>query len=242
MRAATHVFELPGSQIALKTRVRGKGGSKYGRQDERRQTLVVREGAALLQVNLFDYLDTGLFLDHRPLRLRVAGEAKRKRFLNLFAYTGAASVHAALGGAHDTTTVDLSATYLQWAGENLALNGCTGATHRLVQADVLAWLAAERTQYDLIFCDPPTFSNSARAADFDIQRDHVRLLRAALSRLSASGVLYFSNNFRRFKLDEAALAEFAEVQDISAETIPPDFVRNPRIHRCWLLRRRLDVG
>jgi len=241
VRAATHVFALPGSQIALKTRVRGKGGSKYGRQDERRQTLVVREGAALLQVNLFDYLDTGLFLDHRPLRLRVAGEAKRKRFLNLFAYTGAASVHAALGGAHDTTTVDLSATYLQWAGENLALNGCTGATHRLVQADVLAWLAAERSQYDLIFCDPPTFSNSARAADFDIQRDHVRLLRAALSRLSASGVLYFSNNFRRFKLDEAALAEFAEVQDISAATIPPDFARNPRIHRCWVLRRR-DVG
>lgn len=242
VRAATQVFELPGSQIALKTRVRGKGGSKYGRQDERRQTLVVREGAALLQVNLFDYLDTGLFLDHRPMRLRLAAEARRKRFLNLFAYTGAASVHAALGGAHDTTTVDLSATYLQWAGENLALNGCTGATHRLVQADVIAWLAAERTQYDLIFCDPPTFSNSARAADFDIQRDHVRLLRAALSRLSRNGVLYFSNNFRRFKLDAEALAGFAEVQEISAETIPPDFARNPRIHRCWAIRQRLDVG
>lgn len=237
VRAATQVFELPGSQIALKTRVRGKGGSKYGRQDERRQTLVVREGAALLQVNLFDYLDTGLFLDHRPMRLRLAAEARRKRFLNLFAYTGAASVHAALGGAHDTTTVDLSATYLQWAGENLALNGCTGATHRLVQADVIAWLAAERTQYDVIFCDPPTFSNSARAADFDIQRDHVRLLRAALSRLSRNGVLYFSNNFRRFKLDAEALAGFAEVQEISAETIPPDFARNPRIHRCWAVQR-----
>jgi 23S rRNA (guanine2445-N2)-methyltransferase / 23S rRNA (guanine2069-N7)-methyltransferase len=238
VRAASAVFALPVEHIAIKTRVRGKGGSTYSRQDQRNELLVVREGAALLRVNLFDYLDTGLFLDHRPMRLRLAAEAKGQRFLNLFAYTGAATVHAALGGASDTTTVDLSATYLHWASENLALNGCTGPSHRLQQADVMAWLAADRGQYGLIFLDPPTFSNSARAEDFDIQLSHVALLRLAMARLGPGGSLYFSNNFRRFRLDEPAVAEFADVQDISEHTIDPDFARNPRIHRCWRLRHR----
>ncbi|MBS0463951.1 MAG: bifunctional 23S rRNA (guanine(2069)-N(7))-methyltransferase RlmK/23S rRNA (guanine(2445)-N(2))-methyltransferase RlmL [Proteobacteria bacterium] len=237
VRAVTEVFAVPREQIAIKTRARGRGGAKYGAMAQRGQYLVVREGAARLRVNLFDYLDTGLFLDHRPLRARIAQLARGKRFLNLFAYTGAASVQAAVGGAASTTSVDLSATYLQWAADNLALNGCGGAAHRLVQADALAWLEAERGQYDLIFCDPPTFSNSARAQDFDVQREHVRLLRAALARLALGGVLYFSNNFRRFKLDEAALAELADISDISAQTVPPDFSRNPRIHRCWEMRR-----
>ncbi|MBS0212801.1 MAG: bifunctional 23S rRNA (guanine(2069)-N(7))-methyltransferase RlmK/23S rRNA (guanine(2445)-N(2))-methyltransferase RlmL [Proteobacteria bacterium] len=237
VRAAGEAFAVPRERIALKTRARGKGGSQYGAMAQRGEFLVVREGVARLRVNLFDYLDTGLFLDHRPLRARIAHIARGKRFLNLFAYTGAASVQAAVGGAAQTTSVDLSATYLQWAADNLALNGCTGGAHRLVQADALAWLEAERDQYDLIFCDPPTFSNSARAEDFDVQREHVRLLRAALARLALGGVLYFSNNFRRFKLDEAALADCADIHDISAATIPVDFERNPRIHRCWELRR-----
>jgi len=236
VRAAGAVFALPAEQIAIKTRVRGKGGSTYGRHDQRNESMLVREGKALLRVNLFDYLDTGLFLDHRPMRMRLAAEASGQRFLNLFAYTGAATVHAALGGASDTTTVDLSATYLRWASENLARNGCTGPSHRLQQADVMAWLAADRSQYGLIFCDPPTFSNSARTEDFDIQLSHVALLRLAMARLSAGGSLYFSNNFRRFRLDHAALAEFADVQDISEHCIDPDFARNPRIHRCWRLR------
>ena len=236
VRAASEVFELPRERIAIKTRARGKGGSKYGAMDQRGEYIVVREGAARLRVNLFDYLDTGLFLDHRPLRARIAVEARGKRFLNLFAHTGAASVQAAVGGAAQTTSVDLSATYLQWAADNLALNGRTGSAHRLVQADAIAWLEAEREQYDLIFCDPPTFSNSARAEDFDVQREHVRLLRAALARLVPDGVLYFSNNFRRFHLDEQALSGIAQVRDISARTIPPDFERNHRIHRCWELR------
>ncbi len=236
VRAAGEVFALPREQIAIKTRARGKGGSKYGAMADRGEFLVVREGEARLRVNLFDYLDTGLFLDHRPLRLRIAQEARGKRFLNLFAYTGAATVQAAVGGAASTTSVDLSATYLQWAADNLALNGCTGRAHRLVQADAINWLEADRGQYDLIFCDPPTFSNSARAEDFDLQREHVRLLRAALARLAPDGVLYFSNNFRRFKLDEQALSGLARIRDISAGTIPPDFERNPRIHRCWELR------
>jgi 23S rRNA (guanine2445-N2)-methyltransferase / 23S rRNA (guanine2069-N7)-methyltransferase len=235
VRAAMEVFEVPRERVALKTRQRGKGGEKYGRMDRRGEFLQVREGEALLWVNLFDYLDTGLFLDHRPLRLRLAREAEQQRVLNLFCYTGTASVHAAVGGAASTTSVDLSATYLDWAGRNLAVNDATGREHRLVQADALAWLEAERGEYDLIFCDPPTFSNSARADDFDLQREHPRLLRAAMARLAPQGRLWFSNNFRRFRLDPALASEFS-VRDIGASTIPPDFARNPRIHAAWELR------
>jgi 23S rRNA (guanine2445-N2)-methyltransferase / 23S rRNA (guanine2069-N7)-methyltransferase len=230
------VFEIPRERIATKTRERGKGGSKYGKMESRGEFLRVREGTATLEVNLHDYLDTGLFLDHRPLRRRIASEAKGARFLNLFCYTGVASVHAGLGGAATTTSVDLSGTYLDWAARNLALNGLSGQRHRLVQADALAWLEAERGQYDLVFCDPPTFSNSKRAEDFDTQRDHVRLLRAAVARLAPDGLLLFSNNYRRFRLDDEALAEFAQVREVSAATIDPDFERNPRIHRAWEVR------
>lgn len=237
LAAAREVFDVPREQVALKTRSRGKGGSKYGRFDQRGEFIAVREGDVRLRVNLFDYLDTGLFLDHRPLRLRIAAEAEDTRFLNLFGYTGAATMHAAVGRARQTTTVDLSPTYLQWCADNLAENGMGGARHRLVQADALAWLEAEQSEYDLIFCDPPTFSNSKRADDFDIQSSHVRLLRAAVDRLAREGVLYFSNNFRRFRLDESAVAEFASFEEISTQTIPPDFARNTRIHRCWRLRR-----
>src|SRR5688572_2329374 len=201
LAAARDVFGLPKERIALKTRSIGKGGSKYGRFDRRGETLVVREGDARLRVNLFDYLDTGVFLDHRPLRLQFAREAQGKRFLNLFCYTGAATVQAARGGAASTTSVDLSGTYLQWLSENLRENGIGGGRHRLVQADAMEWLLADRGDYDLVFCDPPTFSNSARAADFDVQREHVSLLRAALARLGPGGALYFSNNYRRFRLD-----------------------------------------
>ena len=239
LAAARDVFALPRERIALKTRMVGKGGSKYaGRFERRGEFLTVREGQALLRVNLFDYLDTGLFLDHRPLRLRIAAEAEDTRFLNLFAYTGAASVQAAIGRARRTTSVDLSATYLQWCADNLQANGFGGTQHQFVQADALQWLEADRGQYDLVFCDPPTFSNSARAADFDVQRDHVRLLRAAVARLAPGGVLYFSNNFRRFRLDAEAVAQFAACEDISAATIPPDFARHARIHRCWRLQQR----
>ncbi|NUO74888.1 MAG: bifunctional 23S rRNA (guanine(2069)-N(7))-methyltransferase RlmK/23S rRNA (guanine(2445)-N(2))-methyltransferase RlmL [Lysobacter sp.] len=236
LAAAREALAVPRERIALKTRARGKGGSKYGRFDQRGEILVVREGAARLRVNLHDYLDTGLFLDHRPIRLRIADEARGRRFLNLFGYTGAATVHAAVGGAAQTTTVDLSATYLQWCADNLRENGIGGNDHRLVQADAVAWLEADRGRYDLIFCDPPTFSNSARADDFDIQREHVRLLRAAVARLADNGTLYFSNNFRRFRLDQEAVAQFADCREISAETIPPDFARDARIHRCWQLQ------
>lgn len=240
LAGARDAFAVPRERVAVKTRAKGKGGSKYADSGafKRGETLDVREGATKLRVNLFDYLDSGLFLDHRPMRLRLAAEAKDARFLNLFAYTGAATVHAAVGGAAQTTSVDLSATYLQWCADNLTLNGIAGARHRLVQADVLPWLLADRGEYDLIFCDPPTFSNSARADDFDVQKDHVRLLEAAMTRLAFGGALYFSNNYRRFRFDEAAVSAFAVCEEISAETIPPDFARNPRIHRAWRLRAR----
>jgi len=241
LAAVREVFAVPRERIALKTRERGRGGSKYAhiaaaRPDQRGEFLVVREGDAKLRVNLFDYLDTGLFLDHRPLRLRIAAEAEDTRFLNLFGYAGAATVQAAIGRARQTTTVDLSATYLQWCADNLQLNGFVGARHRLVQADAMAWLEVDTGQYDLIFCDPPTFSNSARAEDFDVQREHVRLLRAAMARLAPGGTLYFSNNARRFRIDAQAVASFARCEDITTQTIPPDFARNPRIHQAWRLR------
>ena len=238
LAAARDVFEVAREHVAVKTRARGRGGSKYGHFDTRGEFVPVREGDVRLRVNLFDYLDTGLFLDHRPMRLRIAAEAEDARFLNLFGYTGAATVHAAAGRARQTTTVDLSATYLQWCADNLALNGLTGPRHRLVQADALAWLQADTAQYDLVFCDPPTFSNSKRAQDFDVQARHVDLLRAAVARLAPGGVLYFSNNFRRFRLDEPAVGQFAHIEDISPSTIPPDFERNPRIHRTWRLTAR----
>lgn len=236
--AAREVLEVPRERVAVKTRSRGKGGSKYGQFDDSAHRVVVREGRARLIANLFDYLDTGVFLDHRPLRQRLFDEARDARFLNLFAYTGAATVQAALGAARSTTSVDLSATYLQWCADNLQENGIGGPKHRLVQADALRWLASDAGQYDLVFCDPPTFSNSKRASDFDVQREHVRLLRLAVARLAPGGVLYFSNNFRRFRLDEAAVAAFAHVEDITAGTLPPDFERNARIHRCWRITAR----
>ena len=233
--AACEVFGLPRERIALKTRSIGKGGSKYAHaKPVRGEFLQVREGDALLRVNLFDHLDTGLFLDHRAVRLRIAGEAGDTRFLNLFGYTGAASVHAAVGRARTTTTVDLSGTYLQWCADNLLANGFSGTRHRLVQADAVAWLEADDAQYDLVFCDPPTFSNSARALDFDVQREHVSLLRAAMARLAPNGILYFQH-FRRFRLDEAAVMRSPTAWRSRGHD-SARLRRSPRSHRCWRLR------
>jgi len=237
-RVAGDVFGVPRERIALKTRERGKGGSKYGQFDQRGEFIEVEEGGLQFLVNLTDYLDTGLFLDHRQVRAKVRELAKGKCFLNLFAYTATASVYAAAGGALETTSVDLSATYLEWASRNLALNGFTGADHRLMQFDALEFLQRDRGHYGLIYVDPPTFSNSKRAEDFDVQRDHVKLLEACNSRLTRDGVIVFSNNFRRFKLDREALEEHFEVEDWSAPSIPFDFARRADIHGCWLLRRR----
>jgi 23S rRNA (guanine2445-N2)-methyltransferase / 23S rRNA (guanine2069-N7)-methyltransferase len=240
-RVAGEVLGVPRERIAIKTRERGKGGSKYGQLDQRGEFIEVEEGGLKFLVNLTDYLDTGLFLDHRLVRAMVRELADGKCFLNLFAYTATASVHAAAGGALETTSVDLSATYLEWASRNLALNGFTGADHRLMQFDALEFLQRDRGHYGLIFVDPPTFSNSKRAEDFDVQRDHVKLLEACNERLTRDGVIVFSNNFRRFKLDREALELHFEIEDWSAPSIPFDFARRADIHGCWLLRRRRAV-
>ncbi|WP_137972782.1 bifunctional 23S rRNA (guanine(2069)-N(7))-methyltransferase RlmK/23S rRNA (guanine(2445)-N(2))-methyltransferase RlmL [Pseudomonas sp. F(2018)] len=221
-------------KVVIKRRERQAGTKQYERQATQGQFMEVNEGGVRLLVNLTDYLDTGLFLDHRPLRLRIQQEAAGKRFLNLFCYTATATVHAAKGGARSTTSVDLSKTYLDWARRNLSLNGFSDK-NRLEQGDVMAWLEADRGEYELIFIDPPTFSNSKRMEGvFDVQRDHVHLLDLAMARLARGGVLYFSNNFRKFQLDES-LAERYAVEEISAQTVDQDFARNAKIHRAWRL-------
>lgn len=224
-------------QVVLKRRERQAGTRQYERQGEQGAFMEVTEASVRLLVNLTDYLDTGLFLDHRPLRTRIQREASGKRFLNLFCYTGAATVHAAKGGARATTSVDLSRTYLDWARRNLALNGLS-ERHQMVQSDVMTWLEEAREEYDLVFIDPPTFSNSKRMEGvFDVQRDHVRLLDLAMARLAKGGVLYFSNNFRRFRLDESVADRYA-VEEITAQTIDQDFARNERIHRAWRIQAK----
>ncbi|TAL74597.1 MAG: bifunctional 23S rRNA (guanine(2069)-N(7))-methyltransferase RlmK/23S rRNA (guanine(2445)-N(2))-methyltransferase RlmL [Rhodanobacter sp.] len=238
VRVAGELFGVPRERIAVKTRERGKGGAKYGRFDQRGEFIEVDEGGLRFLVNLVDYLDTGLFLDHRLVRAKLRELARGQRFLNLFAYTATASVYAAAGGARDTVSVDLSATYLDWASRNLALNDFIGVHHRLVQSDALAFLRSDHAHYGVIYVDPPTFSNSKRAEDFDVQRDHVALLTACAERLNDDGVIVFSNNFRRFKLDAEALAETFAIEDWSAPSIPFDFARNPGIHGCWLLRKK----
>lgn len=232
------LLQARSDRVFLKTRERQKGRSQYEKHNHRGKLYEVREGACTFLVNFTDYLDTGLFLDHRPIRNRFFIEARGKRFLNLFGYTGTASVHAALGGAKSTTTVDLSSTYLEWTRKNLARNGLGENAHHTEEADGLAWLSTCRATYDLIFIDPPTFSNTKKEKRvFDIQKDHVRLLSLAMGRLAAGGLLVFSTNFRKFHLDHG-LSERYVVADISTTTIPPDFDRDSKVHRCWEFRHR----
>jgi len=233
MQAIPVALDVAASTIVLKQRKRQRGSAQYERQGERGELISVNEGAARLLVNLRDYLDTGLFLDHRPLRLRLAAEARDKDFLNLFCYTGSATVHAALAGARSTTSVDLSNTYLGWLRKNLAHNGLDETRNQVVKADCLQWLQSGETQFDLIMLDPPSFSNSAAMSDsFDVQRDHEGLVAGAMARLRSGGVLYFSTNKRGFKLADAVQSKF-HCEDITLATLDPDFQRNQKIHTCW---------
>jgi len=241
MTVLPQVLAVDPGQVHFKVRRRQRGREQYGKLAEEGRFHEVREGAARLLVNFTDYLDTGLFLDHRLTRALIGDLAEGRRFLNLFAYTGAATVHAAQGGAAATTSVDLSRTYLDWARRNLELNGLAGEQHALVQADCLQWLAdaARRREprYGLVFLDPPTFSTSKRmTGTLDVQRDHVKLIRLAAGLLEPDGVLIFSNNLRRFRMDREALAELV-IADITRATLPKDFERNPRIHNCWRITR-----
>jgi 23S rRNA (guanine2445-N2)-methyltransferase / 23S rRNA (guanine2069-N7)-methyltransferase len=237
-----NVLAVPKAQIFLKIRQPQKGKTQYQKHNNQGQIYEVHEGKAIFLVNFTDYLDTGLFLDHRLTRQLIHDLAKGQRFLNLFGYTGTATVQAALGGARATTTVDISNTYLAWARQNLARNGFSDHRHQFIQADCLTWLSqeAERltesarvSRYDLIFLDPPTFSNSKRMDNvLDIQRDHVDLIRAALDCLTPQGVLLFSTNYQRFEMNREALAN-VQLEDISRLTLPKDFERKPHIHQCW---------
>jgi 23S rRNA (guanine2445-N2)-methyltransferase / 23S rRNA (guanine2069-N7)-methyltransferase len=224
--------------IVYKQRRRQRGTEQYEKQDSSGELISVTEGQARLLVNLQDYLDTGLFLDHRPLRRRLGIEAAGKDFLNLFCYTGTATVQAALGGARSTTSVDMSNTYLGWAGKNLAHNGLDDPSNTLVRDNCIEWLKGAGPEYDLILLDPPSFSNStAMSGSFDIQRDHAGLVRSAMAVLRSRGQMYFSNNRRGFKLDATLEKEF-QCEDITRATLDPDFQRNAKIHSCWLIRHR----
>ena len=229
--------------VFSKVRRRDKGGSQYRDSGRRSYVTQVEEDGYRFEVDLAGYLDTGLFLDHRLTRELVGAKAQDKRFLNLFAYTGTASVHAAAGGARTTATVDLSQTYLDWAARNMAANGFEGPEHTFERGDVMAWITeARRTgrRFDLVFVDPPTFSNSKAMGKrtWDVQRDHVELLIGVSRLLSEEGEAVFSCNLRSFKPDEEELAKYGvRIEDITAQTIPHDFERNPRIHKCYLVKR-----
>ncbi len=235
-------LDLEPAQIFVKERAKQRGNWQYGRFQQAEQIRIISEQGLRFEVNLSDYLDTGLFLDQRLTREMVRQRTRGKRLLNLFAYTGSFTCYALDGKAAATTTVDLSHTYTDWTIRNLALNGFhPSQSHRIVQADCLQYLedAAQRSErYDLIVCDPPTFSNSKRMAQgsFDVNRDQSWLIQACARLLAPGGELFFSTNSRRFKLDEASISELT-AQDITAQTIPEDF-RNQRIHQCWIIRHK----
>ncbi|QEM87471.1 bifunctional 23S rRNA (guanine(2069)-N(7))-methyltransferase RlmK/23S rRNA (guanine(2445)-N(2))-methyltransferase RlmL [Glaesserella parasuis] len=236
--ATLYVTGVETNKLVLKVRQRQKGTNQYEKLANKGDYFFVNEYGARLWVNLTDYLDTGLFLDHRLTRKMVGEMAKGKTFLNLFAYTGSATVHAALNGAKSTTTVDMSNTYLNWAEQNLELNNISLRNHRLHQADCLQWLADCRERFELIFVDPPTFSNSKRMENsWDIQRDHIALMKQLKRILTANGTIVFSNNKRGFKMDFDGLAELGlTAENISHKTLPLDFERNPHIHNCWIVK------
>ena len=237
VNATLQVTGIETNKLILKVRQKQKGTNQYEKLANKGEYFYVNEYGAKLWVNLTDYLDTGLFLDHRLTRKMLGEMAQGKDFLNLFAYTGSATVHAALGKAKSTTTVDMSNTYLNWAEQNLLLNDIEGKQHKLIQADCLQWLEQCDRQFDLIFVDPPTFSNSKRMEDsWDVQRDHIKLMTNLKRILRPNGTIVFSNNKRGFKMDFAKLEELGlSAVEISHKTLPLDFERNKQIHNCWLV-------
>lgn len=230
------VLGLDEAHLFYKSRARQRGENQYEKLANESRFHVVTEGDCKLRVNFSDYVDTGLFLDHRPIRQIIEQQARGKTFLNLFAYTGAATIHAAIGGAESSLSIDLSNTYLDWAKRNLQLNKLDESRHRLLRADCLQWLQQNHNEtWDLIFLDPPTFSNSKKMDGLlDIQRDHVQLIECSMKLLAANGTLYFSTNLRSFKLDESLVTKF-KIIDISKKSIPEDFQRRANIHFCFAI-------
>lgn len=241
------VLGIPKEHVFCKVRRRDRGGSQYAQNNDN-YIIYTEEDGLYIEADLNGYLDTGIFLDHRVTREMVGSMADDCRFLNLFAYTGTATLHAAAGGANTTTTVDLSTTYLDWAARNMHVNGFDGPQHSFERSDVMQWIDQARGQklrFDLIFVDPPTFSNSKSMGThtWDVQRDHAELLIGVSRLLAKGGQAVFSCNLRTFKPDYEKLESFGvELTDITAQTIPHDFERNPRIHKCYLVRRVFKDG
>lgn len=233
-KTAGEALDVPKQNVYLKKRIRQRGKSQHEKVGQTEQRIPVQEGGLTFLVNLADYVDTGLFLDHRVTRGMVREQASGKHFLNLFAYTGSFTTYAAAGGAASTTSVDLSANYMDWAKENLNANGLDGSQHQFVTMDIGEFMRRHKPGevYDLVVCDPPTFSNSKRTdQDWNVQADAVPLLQDVLKLMRPNGVIFFSTNFRRFKFDTDALGA-STIHEISTQTVPEDF-RNRRIHRCW---------
>ena len=240
MNALPVALERPAEHIVLKQRQRQRGRTQYQQHASSGRALTIHEGAARLEVNLHDYLDTGLFLDHRKLRLAMVELAPRKHVLNLFCYTASLSVHAALAGAASTTSVDLSKTYLDWARRNFELNNISSEHNLLIRADCIAWLERCQRAFDLIILDAPTFSNSKNmTGTLDIARDHVELIDAAMRLLNINGLLLFSNNKRRFKLDPSIQRRY-RVEDKTRWSLDEDFSRARPAHQLWFIDHRDD--
>ena len=237
-QAAASALEVPLDQTFLKQRIRQRGNLQHEAVDTEQYEITVTEAGHKFIINLSDYIDTGLFLDHRKTRAMVAESAAGTNFLNLFGYTGAFTVYAAAAGAARTTTVDWSRTYQDWTGRNFDLNGIRSTNNRLIRANAAQYVhqLPKEPTFDLVVLDPPTFSNSKRTEqDWDVQRDHRTLIHDILVRMKKGGLLFFSTNFRRFKpeFEELPASDFHE---ISRQTVPDDF-RNQRIHRCWRIVR-----
>jgi 23S rRNA (guanine2445-N2)-methyltransferase / 23S rRNA (guanine2069-N7)-methyltransferase len=242
------ILETEQEKVIIKVRKRQSGASQYQKQDQTPDKLTVLENGLKFLVNLHDYIDTGLFLDHRITREMIRALANNRSFLNLFAYTGSVTVYAAAGGARKTTTVDMSNTYLNWARENMAINGYAAsfspsARHSLVRADCLQWIAQaimEKQKYQLVFIDPPTFSNSSKMSEtLDIKRDHAVLLKDCFELLTDDGLIVFSTNARSFKLDDG-LSNICHVRNLTTKTTTEDFRRKPQ-HQCWCLTKQASV-
>ena len=237
-KTAGETLDVPGNSVFLKSRERQRGKKQHEKVGSSKHEIIINEGGLKFLVNLSDYVDTGLFLDHRVTRQMVRDQASGASFLNLFCYTGSFTVYAAAGGAKQTTSVDLSKNYLDWAKRNLAANGFDGDQHRFVASDIREFLSSHPPgeHYDLVVLDPPTFSNSKRTDDdWNVQTDCVPLLNNLMPLVRRGGVIYFSNNFRRFKFDPGEVSA-SEIHEISRQTVPEDF-RNKRIHRCWRIVR-----
>ena len=237
-RAAAASLDIDPQNVFFKRRQRQRGTSQHAHLAKASYEIIVQEGGLQFIVNLSDYIDTGLFLDHRITRKMVQDLADQKTFLNLFGYTGSFSVYAAHGGAAQTTTVDSSQTYLTWAQRNMRQNGFTGQHHGFIQSDAQAFVAAlpPVETYDLVVVDPPTFSNTKNTtAVWDIQKDYAALINRLIPCMKPAGIIFFSTNFRRFQFDSNRI-HANTVHEISRQTVPDDF-RNRRIHRCWKIQK-----